>query len=66
MKIDEKKLSLAMADAGMTLKDVCTCSGISDTAFRAIRQGKAKPRPATVGRIAKALNVDVKEIICND
>lgn len=66
MKIDEKKLNLAMADAGMTLKDVCTSSGISDTAFRAIRQGKTNPRPATLGKIAKALNVNVKEIICND
>ncbi|MDD6666213.1 MAG: helix-turn-helix transcriptional regulator [Eubacterium coprostanoligenes] len=63
MKIDNEKLMIALANNGMMLKDLCKRAGLSENAFRAIRQGKSTPRPATLGRIAKALNVDVQDII---
>ena len=63
MKLDEKKLQMILAEKGMMLKDLCESAGIGEITLRNIRQGKSRPRPATIGRIAKALGVDVKDII---
>ncbi len=52
MTIDNDKLAFAMAKEGMLLKDICKKAQIGEVAFRAIRQGKSQPRPATIGRIA--------------
>ena len=62
MKIDRTKLELKMAEVLMNPKEVSDKAGISYPAFRrAIREGNSKI--ATIGRIAKALNVDPAEII---
>lgn len=66
MKIDTEKLDLLIADKGMMLKEVSTASGLSEIAFRNIRQGKVNPRLKTLGRIAKALDVSVHEIIIQE
>ena len=66
MKIDTEKLDILIADKGMMLKDVATASGLSEIAFRNIRQGKANPRLKTLGRIASALNVSVKDLIIKE
>lgn len=63
MTIDNDKLAFAMAKEGMLLKDICKKAQIGEVAFRAIRQGKSQPRPATIGRIANALNVNITDII---
>lgn len=63
MVIDNEKLRLALADNQMMLKDLCEKANISETAFRSIRKGESTPRPATIGRIAKALGVGVRDII---
>lgn len=63
MKLDEKKLQMILAEKQMMLKDLYKKSGVSDRALLDLRQGKRKPRPATLGKIAKALNVDVQDII---
>lgn len=63
MKIDNVKLELAIANREMKLKDLCAEAKVDETALRNIRQGKRTPRLATIGRIAKALNVDVQDII---
>lgn len=66
MRIDNKKLSVLMADRGLYLKDLCKMADISEICFRNIRQGKSIPKPATVGKIARALNVNVQEIIAEE
>ncbi|MBR4435134.1 MAG: helix-turn-helix transcriptional regulator [Clostridia bacterium] len=63
MKIDNVKLELAIASREMKLKDLCAEAKVDETALRNIRQGKRTPRLSTIGRIAKALNVDVQDII---
>ena len=63
MKFDNEKFMVATANSGMMLKDVAKKADISENALRDIRYGKAKPRTSTLGRIAKALNVDVRDII---
>lgn len=63
MKVDAIKLDLAMARACMTGKELQKRAVISDVTLGRIRSGAQEPRPATAGRIAKALGVDVTDLI---
>lgn len=63
IKIDVKKLDLAIADSGMMLKDVANASDLSEVALRNIRTEKSIPKLRTIGLLAKALGVGVHEII---
>ncbi|MBD5101931.1 MAG: helix-turn-helix domain-containing protein [Subdoligranulum sp.] len=60
MKIDAKKLDLALAKRCMNLSDLR--EGSSQQTLKRIRRGE-EVKPATAGRIARALGVDVSEII---
>ena len=62
MKVDRKKLELAMARACMESRDLPTVAGIPRPTVQNAIVGKSV-RPATVGRIARALGVDVVDII---
>lgn len=62
LKISRNKVQLAMARKAMNPYDLCSAAGISYASYRRImKQGGCKI--ATLGRIATALDVDVKEII---
>lgn len=61
MKISKKKLELAKARACMGQKELEAAGIPKGTLCRVIRGGEL--RPETAGRIAKALGVDVTEII---
>lgn len=63
MKIDCLKLELAMARACMTGRALQELAAISDVTLGRIRSGVQEPRPATAGRIAKALGVDIADLI---
>ncbi len=63
MKINKSKLELAMANANITVSDLANTTGISATGISKIKNGQQNPRPITVGRIAKALNVSVENLI---
>ena len=66
MKIDVKKLDIAIAKSGMMLKDVAIASGLSEVGLRNIRTGKSVPKLRTIGLIAKAIGVGVQEIIVQE
>ena len=66
MKIDNEKLSIAIAKERVTYKELCKKAGIADITFRKIRAGTRQAKPMTIGKIAFALNVDVKEIIAEE
>lgn len=61
MKLDRKKYELAKARACMGQKDLEAAGIPKGTLCRVIGGGDA--RPETLGKIAKALGVDVTEII---
>lgn len=63
MKLDNTKLEIAMAEKGIMYKDLCERAGLSDVGLRKIRAGERNPKPATLGKIAKALGVPVQNII---
>ncbi len=63
MKIDKHKLDIAMGNACLTFGELSTLSGVSRVSVNKFLSGRSNARPATIGRIAKALNVPVQEII---
>ena len=62
MRVNTKKLEIAMANACISAKELSEKSGVSQFTITRI-QSDANVFPATVGKIAKALNVNVIEII---
>ena len=62
MKADRKKLELAMARACMTSAALPDAAGIPRPTVQNLIVGRSV-RPATLGRVAKALNIDPSEII---
>ena len=62
MKIDIKKFELAMSNACMTFKELAKKSGVSSFTISRM-QTKAEIKPVTIGKIAKALQVPVTDII---
>ena len=60
MKIDVKKLNLLLARKCMAMSDLR--DGSSPSTLRKISRGE-EVKPATVGRIARALGVDVAELV---
>ncbi len=65
LRIDQDKVQIKMAEKCMNPYDLCSAAGISYTSYRRImKQGGCKI--ATLGRIAKALGVDVREILSEE
>lgn len=62
MKANRKKLELAMAMACMNTEDVQKVSNMPRPTLNNVISGR-NVRPATIGRVAKALGVDVTEIV---
>lgn len=62
MTISKDKLLIALANACMNPYDLCKAVNIQYQTYRRIANGRSC-KPATVGKIAKALNVDVTELL---
>lgn len=62
MKINKQKLEVAMAKECMNTFDLCKAAEMKYQMFRWIFNG-GNCKPATIGKIAAALGVDVTEII---
>ena len=64
MIANKRKLEIAMANACMNPYDLCKVAEIHYQTYQRITSGK-DAKPATVGKIAKALNVPVENLIKN-
>lgn len=62
MKVDRKKLELAMARACMNSADLPAAAGLPRPTVQNLIVGKSV-RPATLGKVARALGVDPEYII---
>ncbi len=62
MRVNEKKVQIHMATALMNSYDLCRNAGIQYQTLRRILNG-GKAKPATIGKIAKALNIQVKDLL---
>ena len=65
MKVDRKKLELAMARACMNSADLRVAAGLPRPTVQNAVVGKGV-RPGTLGRIARALGVDPAELILQE
>lgn len=65
MKADKSKLTLAMARACMTPESLTAAARMPRPTVNNIISGRSV-RPATLGRIARALGVDPAEIIADE
>lgn len=62
MVVDREKLTIAMARACMNAQDLAKAAEMPPQTVNRALLGRGV-RPATVGRIARALNCDVSEIL---
>lgn len=62
LKANRKKLEIAMAMACMNTEDLQRTSDMPRPTLNNVISGR-NVRPGTIGRVAKALGVDVTEII---
>lgn len=62
MKANRRKLEIAMANACMSTADLQKITEMPRPTINNVITGKGV-RPTTIGRVAKALNVDVTELI---
>ncbi len=61
-----QKFRLIMAKKCLTLREIAARSGVSAVAIGCIVNHGQKPQPATVGKLAKGLGVDVVELLADD
>jgi len=60
VKLNRKNLLIAIANAGINDHDLCLMSGVSRPALTKIKACRNNPKPVTIGRLARALNVSVE------
>lgn len=60
------KLKIERARAGMTVDDLAKKSNLGGQTISRIEKGQTKPRVSTLGRLAKALEIDVEELIIDE
>lgn len=63
MKINKNNLDTALAKNCMTLKELSEKSKVATAVLYKIGKDNSNLRTVTVGKIAKALNVDVTELL---
>lgn len=63
LEIDRHKFILARAQAAMTVRELSNAANVAASTITKIERGKSAPNPVTIGKLAKALNVDVTKII---
>ncbi|MCC9294385.1 helix-turn-helix transcriptional regulator [Clostridium sp. WLY-B-L2] len=63
LEVNQNKFLLALAKAGMTTTDLEAKAKVGRTTISKVVNGNTKIRPALVGKLAKALNVDVEQIV---
>ena len=62
MKINKKALSLAMARACLNRRELAEKAGVSEPTLQGVITRRSV-RPATLGKVARALGVDPLEIM---
>lgn len=63
MKINRQKLYIAMANSCLNMDDLAVKAGVSRVSLTQYSAGVTEPRTKTLGKIAKALNVPVEQLV---
>lgn len=65
MRADRRKLEIAMAQVCMNTEDLQKRAGIPRPTLNGVISGR-NVRPGTIGKVARALGVDVTEILVTE
>jgi transcriptional regulator with XRE-family HTH domain len=63
MKLNSRRIQILMAEQIINAKELAQKAELSRAFIENCINGNVNPRPATIGRIANALNVPVTDII---
>jgi len=63
MKINHTVLLTELARKCMTLRDLSIISGVNTVTLTRIKTGVQEPQPITIGKIARALEIEVERLI---
>lgn len=63
MIIDNYKINLLLANKCMSINELAAASGVDKVTISRIRNGSQRPRPKTLGKIARALETNVENLI---
>ncbi|ADZ84327.1 helix-turn-helix domain-containing protein [Cellulosilyticum lentocellum] len=63
MKIDTHKLSVEIARNCFSAEELSKCAGISRVTLQRLKSGRQVARPQTIGKLAKALEVKVEDLL---
>ena len=66
MKLDLKKLEIAMAEKCYTIQELSKVSTVGVSTISNIFNRGHQPNLWTIGKLARALKVSVKDLIIND
>ncbi|TGY42493.1 helix-turn-helix transcriptional regulator [Clostridium perfringens] len=66
MNLDLNKLKLVQARACLSTNDLSKETGLARVTISRVINGKVKATPKTIGLIAKALKVDVIELLSDE
>ncbi len=66
MNLDLNKLKIYQAKACLSVNDLVEKTGLGRVTVSKTINGRISPKPKTIGLLAKALNVDITEIIINE
>lgn len=63
MKINNEVFNLALTETCISKKELAEKAGVDVVTISRITSGVQEPRPKTIGKIAKALNISVKDLV---
>lgn len=63
LKVDSNKLILTIANKGYSAVELSKESGVNQVTISRIKAGTQEPRPQTLGKIARALEVKVEDLL---
>lgn len=63
MIVNNDKINLLLANKCMSINELAIASGVDKVTISRIRSGSQRPRPKTLGKIAKALGTNVENLI---
>lgn len=63
MRISIEKFNLILANRAITINQLSENSKVSRVTISRIKSGTQKARPHTIGKLAKALNCKVEDLI---
>lgn len=63
MNVSKQKIYVFMAEKCINISELANLTNLSINTIYSVINHKRQPKPSTVGKIAKALNVDVEKIL---